>query len=141
MSSTLDDETSVRITTHRPSGHRRVPLLGEHQLDHYPEFRDFLCDTFGLDNDPFGPPGLLDIAGRCYELTFVGYSGRPFPAGLHIAALVSGLEPLDETQADYDLWAILLWLVEGVGGDWSTEALTTTGRIYRIPGALDAPTS
>jgi len=106
----------VRIVTERPAGHRSVPLLGEHQLDHYPEFREFLRDAFGLDTDPCGPPGLLNLAGRRYELTFIGQSGRPFPAGVRISALVPGLEPLDETQADLDLWAILHWLVAGVGG-------------------------
>lgn len=126
--------TEVRITDRRPAGYRRVPLLAEHQLDHYPEFRDFLRDSFGLQTDPFGPPGLLDVDGRRYELTFAGYSGRPFPAGVRVAALVDGLEPLDEAQADRDLWAILRWLVAGVGGEWTVEALDTTGRIYRIPG-------
>jgi hypothetical protein len=119
----------------RPAGHRSVPLLGEHQLDHYPEFRDFFVATFSLDTDPFGPPGLVRVGRRFYELVFVGYSGRPFPAGLRISALVPGLEPLDEEQADDDLWALLMWLVGNVGGEWTTEALATTGRIYRVRGA------
>jgi hypothetical protein len=119
----------------RPGGHRRVPLLADHQLDHYPEFRTFLASTFGLDSDPFGAPGLLSVGDRFYELIFVGYSGRPFPAGIQIAALVPGLEPLDEDQTDLDLWAVMTWLVQGVGGEWEAEALATTGLIYRIPGA------
>ena len=104
------------------------------ELDHYPEFSAFFATTFGLDSDPFGPPGLLRVDTRFYELIFVGYSSRPFPAGVQIAALVPGLEPLDEEQSDLDLWAILTWLVDGVGGEWDVEALTITGRIYRIPG-------
>jgi hypothetical protein len=123
----------VVVAVERPLGHRVVPLLGEHDLGHYPEFREFLATTFGLADDPLGAPGLLRVDDRHYELVFIGRSGRPFPAGVEIGALVPGLEPLDEAVADRDLWAILHWLVEGVDGDWSSEALTTTGRIYRIP--------
>lgn len=117
----------------RPPGHRVVPLLAEHDLGHYPEFRSFLATTFDLDSDPFGPPGLLRVDDRFYEITFVGRSGRPFPDGAEVGALVPGLEPLDETAADRAVWAILHWLVDGVGGEWTGDALTTTGRIYRIP--------
>ncbi len=122
----------------RPAGHRVVPLLAEHDLGHYREFAAFLSAAFGLDADPLGPPGLLRVSGRLYELTFVGRSGRPFPAGVEVGALVPGLEPLDDAAADRDLWAILLWLVDGVGGEWSSTALDTTGRIYRVPAALEA---
>jgi len=121
----------------RPVGHRVVPLLGEHDLGHYPEFAGFLSTAFGLAADPLGSPGLLRVSGRLYELTFVGRSGRPFPAGVEIGALVAGLEPLDETAADRDLWEVLRWLVDGVGGEWNSAALDTTGRIYRIPAALE----
>ena len=123
----------------RPAGHRVVQLLGEHDVAHYPEFRTFLSTAFALADDPLGQPGLLRVDDRYYELTFVGRSGRPFPAGVEIGALVPGLEPLDDTAADHDLWAILRWLVDGVGGDWSADALDTTGRIYRI-NAADART-
>ena len=124
----------------RPPGQRVVPLLAEHDLGHYPEFRTFLARTFGLDDDPLGAPGLLRVDDRHYELTFVGRSGRPFPAGVEIAALVRGLEPLDQTAADRDLWTILQWLVDGVGGDWNSDALIETGRIYRIPAARTTAT-
>ena len=126
---------TIVTPTERPSGHRVVPLLAEHDLGHYPEFRTFLASTFGLDDDPLGAPGLLRVDDRHYELTFVGRSGRAFPAGVEIAALVRGPEPLDQTVADRDLWTILQWLVDGVGADWGSDALTRTGRIYRIPAA------
>ena len=122
----------VHVVDQRPEGHRSVPLLEEHQLGHYPEFREFLSATFGLAADPLAAPGLLSVAGRYYELVFVGYSGRPFPAGVRIAALVPGLEPLDEQQALDDLWAIAMWLIGGVGGEWDTAALARTGKIYRL---------
>jgi hypothetical protein len=124
---------SVEIITARPPQHRAVPLIAEHQLDHYPEYRDYLRTTFDLDADPFGPPPIVAVNQRAYELTFVGRSGRPFPTGLRIAALVPGLEPLDDDVIDNDLWTILQWLVNGVGHEWTNDALTTTGQIYRIP--------
>jgi hypothetical protein len=95
----------VVVAGERPLGHRVVPLLGEHDLGHYPEFREFLATTFGLADDPLGAPGLLRVDDRPYELVFIGRSGRPFPAGVEIGALVPGLEPLDEAVADRDLWA------------------------------------
>ena len=121
----------------RPAGHRAVPLLAEPALDHYPEYAGFLATVFGLDADPFGPPGVLTVGGRPYELTFLGRSGRPFPCGVELAALVPGLEPLDTEVADRDVWAILEWVTAGVGVPWSVEALRTTGRIYRVPAAED----
>jgi 2-haloacid dehalogenase len=119
----------------RPESHRAVPLLAEPELGHYPEFREFLKGAFDLADVPVTAPGLLSVEGRLYELVFTGLSGRPFPAGVEIHALVAGLEPLDEQVADRDLWAILEWLVSRVGGDWTVDALRTTGRIYRVPTA------
>ncbi|HEY2222662.1 haloacid dehalogenase type II [Actinomycetospora sp.] len=121
----------------RPSGCRAVPLLTEPSVGHYPEFRRFLVDTFGLD-DRIGASGLLRLGDRAYELVFLGRSGQPFPSGVEIHALVPGLEPLDEDAADHDVWAILLWLTDGVDGEWSADTLATTGRVYRVPAAVEA---
>ena len=123
---------SVKKVTERPSGCRRVPVLTDPEVAHYPEFKDLLVQTFGLDEAPFGPPGLLDINGHYYELIFIGRSGQEFPAAIEIAALVKGLEPMDTRQVDKDLWEMMEWLVEGVGGRWTIEALRTTGKIYRV---------
>lgn len=123
----------VEPTRRRPAGHRAVPLLAEPEVGHYPEFREFLMEAFDIADVPMASPGLLSVEGRFYELVFTGRSGRPFPAGVEIHALVSGLEPLDEQVADRDLWAILEWLVGGVGGEWTVDAFRTTGRIYRVP--------
>ena len=79
-----------------PAGHRAIPLLAEHDLAHYPEFRDFLARTFPLDRDPFGPPGLLRVGDRTYQLVFFGRSGHAFSISVSIDALVPGLEPIDE---------------------------------------------
>lgn len=87
---------------------------------------------FGLDTDPLGAPGLVQVDERVYELVFVGRSGHPFPDGIEINALVPGVEPLDDERADAYLFAFLSWLVTAVGGEWGEEALRTTARIYRI---------
>ncbi len=123
--------TVARITE-RPSGTRSVPLLTDPDVGHYPEFAAFLAATFDLADKPLDAPGLLDVDGRVYELIFIGRSGRPFPSGVEIAALVPGLEPMNTDQTDQDLWSILEWLVAGVGKPWSVEALRTTGRIFRV---------
>lgn len=125
----------VEIIKARPANVRSVPLVADHAASHYPEFAAFFRKTFDLDANPFGPPGLLRVGDRHYELVFVGRSGKAFPVGVELNALVTGLEPLDEDVADRDLWAILRWLVDGVGGEWSSAALDTTGQIYRVPAA------
>ncbi|HAI99286.1 MAG TPA: hypothetical protein DCL97_01320 [Dehalococcoidia bacterium] len=107
-------------------------MLTDPDVGHYPEFAAFLVATFDLMDKQLEAPGLLDVDGRVYELIFIGRSGRPFPVGVEIAALAPGLEPLDTSQTDQDLWAILEWLVAGVGKPWSVEDLRTTGRIYRV---------
>lgn len=123
---------SVKKITARPTGFRSVPVLTDPDVAHYPEFKDFLVKAFDLDEDPLAAPGLLDVNGRCFELIFVGRSGQAFPAAIEIAALVEGLEPMDTRQTDNDLWEIMEWLVEGVGGRWSIDALRTMGKIYRV---------
>ena len=115
-----------------PMGSRRVPLLDEPALDHYPEFGAFLAGFFGLADDPFGPAPVVGVDGRAYELVFVGRSGRPFPCGVEVSALVEGLEPLDEERADDDLYRLLAWLFEQVGPPWSAAGLEQTARIFRV---------
>jgi hypothetical protein len=66
-------------------------------------------------------------------LVFVGRSGEPFPSGLEVYAIVQALEPLDDTAVDRDLWAILSWMVSGVGAPWTVEDLHATDCLYRIP--------
>lgn len=122
---------TVEPTASRPERHRSVPVLSEHDLGHYPEFAEFFTRTFDLRADPLRPPGLLRVGERIYELVFVGRSGRPFPAAVEINALVPGLEPL-HGDVEADLWDILRWLLDGVGGEWTAEDLDLTGRIYRL---------
>jgi hypothetical protein len=70
-----------------------------------------------------------------YALVFLGRSGEPFPSGLEVYAIVDALEPLDDAAVDSDLWAILGWMIDGVGAPWSIKDLQETGRLYRIPAA------
>jgi hypothetical protein len=125
--------SSVRRVARPESPMRSVPLLSEHNLGHYPEFRQFFRDEFGLASAPFAAPPVLAAGQGLYELVFVGYSGQPFPAGVEINALVPGLEPLDEDAADAALGSILLWLVDNLGGDWTADGLQTVAKIYRVP--------
>ena len=122
----------VERISERPCNSRSVPVLTDPGIDHYPEFAAFLSATFGLEQKPLEAPGLLAVDGRPYELIFIGRSGRPFPSGVEISALVAGLEPMDTEQTDKDLWAILEWLIEGVGEPWTVADLRTTAQIYRV---------
>jgi hypothetical protein len=62
-----------------------------------------------------------------YSLVFVGRSGEPFPDGLEIYAIVDALEPLSDTELDIDLWALIRWMIAGIGGEWRVEDLDATG--------------
>jgi hypothetical protein len=115
-------------------GLRRALVLAEDRIGHYPEFRRFFADTFELDRRGLSEPGYVAApSGTCYALVFIGRSGEPFPAGVEIHALVPALGPIDEALVDRDLWAILTWMIAGVGGDWTVRDLEATGRLYRIP--------
>jgi hypothetical protein len=116
---------------------RRVHVLREDRLAHYPEFRAFFVRMFALDDLAMNRPGYLrGPSGNAYELIFLGRSGERFPSGVEIYALVEALEPMDETAVDSDLWQILRWMFAGVGGEWSVDTLDETGRLYRIPAAI-----
>lgn len=118
-------------------GMRLAFVLTEDRIGHYPEFRDFFIRTFDLDRVGLAKPGyVVAPSGLSYAMVFIGRSGEPFPAGLEIYAVVPELEPLDESSVDRDLWAILRWMIEGVGGKWSVADLDATGRLLRIPAAL-----
>jgi len=118
------------------AGKRRAFALAEDRVGHYPEFRDFFERTFNLKRVGLARPGYVAApSGRTYELVFLGRSGEPFPSGIEIYAIVDALEPLDDAVLDRDLWAILRWMIAGVGAPWTVEDLDATGRLYRIPAS------
>src|ERR1700730_2649729 len=119
------------------AGKRLAFALAEERLGHYPEFRDFFTRTFQLDRVGLSEPGYLRApSGASYALVFIGRSGEPFPSGLEIYALIAALEPWDEDIVDRDLWAILRWMIDGVGAPWSLADLDATGKLYRIPACV-----
>ena len=121
-------------------GKRLAFVLAEDRLGHYAEFRDFFVRAFDLDRIGLARPGFLRVAsGGSYALVFIGRSGEAFPSGVEIHAIVPALEPLEEAVVDRDLWAILHWIIDGVGGAWTVEALQETGRLFRIPLAMEEP--
>jgi hypothetical protein len=129
--------TAVRIIEQPDLGDaRRAFVLAEHRIGHYPEFRNFFGNRFDLDRIGLARPGYVAApSGLVYELVFIGRSGEAFPAGVEIYAIVPALEPLDDAVVDRDLWAILRWMIDGVGGDWTVGDFDATGRLYRLPAA------
>lgn len=116
------------------AGKRRAFVLAEDRVGHYAEFRDFFVRTFALDRRGLAEPGYVAApSGMVYALVFIGRSGEPFPAGVELHALVEALEPFDESAVDRDVWAILRWMIEGVGPPWTVADLDATGKLYRIP--------
>jgi hypothetical protein len=129
--------TDVTVIPPPPlDGSRRALVLAEDRIGHYPEFRRFFAATFDLDRKGLAEPGYVAApSGLAYALVFIGRSGEPFPAGVEIYALPPALEPLDGAAVDRDLWAILRWMIAGVGGDWTVRDLEATGRLFRVPAA------
>lgn len=112
---------------------RRAFVLAEDRVAHYPEFAAFFRAAFDLDAVGLATPGYVEApSGGLYAFVFVGRSGEPFPAGVEVYALVEALEPLDDAAVDCDLWAILRWMIAGVGGAWTVDALDATGRLYKL---------
>jgi hypothetical protein len=122
----------------RTADARRVFVMVEERLGHYSGFRETLVTAFGLTaaHADGGAPGYFRApSGREYEVVFLGRSGQRFPSGLEIHALVPGFEAIDPEAADEDIWRFLEWLVPRVGGEWTLEALRSTGKVYKIPWA------
>jgi hypothetical protein len=118
------------------SGKRFAFALAEDRVGHYPEFQTFFTRTFDLDRKGLSEPGFVRApSGLPYALIFIGRSGEPFPSGVEISAVVDALEPIDGEMLDRDLWAVLRWMIAGVGGAWTVEDLDRTGRLYRVPAA------
>jgi hypothetical protein len=121
------------------AGMRLGFVLAEDRLGHYPEFREFFVRTFHLDRVGLARPGHVQApSGAVYALIFIGRSGEAFPSGVELHAIVPALEPFVETVVDQDLWSIMHWMIEGIGGKWTTAALEATGRLFRIPASMDA---
>jgi hypothetical protein len=120
-------------------GYRRELVLTETKLGHYDEFRQFFRHELNLrPEDVDGGENLFFKAesGRIYELIFVGKTGLLYPAGLEICLLVLDIDPLPaEDEIDQDLWEFLQWMIGGVGGEWTLEALESTGYLYKVPFA------
>jgi len=120
-------------------GKRKALVLAEDRVGHYPEFREFFVQQFSLDANGLPRPGYVRApSGMIYALVFIGRSGEPFPDGLEIYALPDALEPLNVADVDADLWALLRWMVAGVGGEWRVEDLDATGRLYQLSVAESA---
>jgi hypothetical protein len=87
-----------------------------------------------LDRIGLAEPGYVQApSGLAYAFVFIGRSGEPFPSGVEVYAVIDALEPVDEGVLDNDLWAILGWMISGVGEPWTVGDLQETGRLYRIP--------
>jgi hypothetical protein len=115
-------------------GKRLALVLTEDRVGHYPEFRDYFVRTFALDRIGLAEPGYVQApSGLAYAFVFIGRSGEPFPSGVEVYAVTDALEPVDEGVLDNDLWAILGWMISGVGEPWTVGDLQETGRLYRIP--------
>jgi hypothetical protein len=120
-------------------GKRKALVLAEDRVGHYPEFREFFVRRFSLDANGLSRPGYVRApSGMIYALVFIGRSGEPFPDGLEIYALPDALEPLSDADVDADLWALLRWMIAGVGGEWRIEDLDATGRLYQLSVAASA---
>ena len=115
-------------------GKRKALVLAEDRVGHYPEFREFFVRRFSLETNGLSQPGYVRApSGMIYSLVFVGRSGEPFPDGIEIYTLADALEPLSEGDVDTDLWALLRWMIDGIGGKWKVEDLDATGRLYQLP--------
>src|SRR5271169_1992014 len=120
-------------------GKRTALVLAEDRIGHYPEFREFFVRRFSLDTGGLLRPGYVRApSGMIYSLVFVGRSGEPFPDGIEIYALADALEPLNQEDIDTDLWALLRWMIAGVGNEWRVEDLDATGRLYQLSVAASA---
>ena len=75
---------TVEIFEQIPEGLRRVPILTEPSIGHYPEFRNFLKKVFDLEQNNFKAPCVLRVNQYLYEFIFHWEIGRRISAALKL---------------------------------------------------------
>lgn len=99
----------------------------------YPEFGEFLKRELERAG---GSLYFKGVSGMVYRL---GRLQSREAGGLHgieiCVRLSSAGQTLGADSVDLDLWPLMEWIIDGVGGEWSAEALEKVGAVYRIPGA------
>ena len=116
------------------AGSLEVRVLLEQTPDHYPEFQSF------LEKELQKGGGDLFFRGESGSVYHVGWLKEPGLRGIEICIRKkTDHQILTPEQVDTDLWPFFLWLIRGVGGDWTLDALRETGSIYKAPGAQREP--
>jgi hypothetical protein len=122
------------------TGKRLAFALAEDRIGHYAEFRAYFVRIFDLDRIGLAEPSFVQTSsGLTFALVFIRRSGEPFPSGVEVYAVVDALEPIDDSVLDSGIWAILCWMIEGVGAPWTRHDLEVTGgyigfrRLWRAP--------
>lgn len=111
------------------AGSMEVRVLLEQTPEHYPEFQAF------LENELQRGGGELFFRGESGSAYRVGWLKDTRLRGIEVCVRKeTGDQALGSQHVDADLWLFLEWLVRGVGGDWTLEALRETGAIYNAPG-------
>jgi hypothetical protein len=95
-------------------------VLCEQSPGHYPEFLVALRAELGAG----GARVFRAASGGTYRLRLT--------ADEHAVVERAG-EPGPAEEVDRDLWPLLEWLVDIVGGEWTRAALRSTGSLYRAP--------
>jgi hypothetical protein len=54
---------------------------------------------------------------------------------LHLPRFYWGLPRKNAPNVDADLWALLQWMIAGVGGEWRVEDLDATSSLYQVSAA------
>jgi hypothetical protein len=113
-------------------GDKEERVLLEQTPGHYPEFDAFLSGELERGG------GALFFRGDSGTAYRVGWAdkGPTELGGVEICVRVFEGKPVVAPETiDLDLWPFFEWLVAGVGGEWTLDALRKTGAIYRVPGA------
>ena len=109
----------MKLKFRKPRGEDWTEVLREQRPGHYPEFLS-----------------ALEAKLKGNSLGFAGSSGAQYRLRLsHDPHLIieRAEGPGQPDTLMTDLWPLLEWLIEEVGGDWKLNALRRTGSIYHAP--------
>jgi len=122
----VDQETADR------AGTKEELVLREQAPAHYPEFLNFLNSKLSQDH---GNLFFRAPSGNIYVVRLVSDEVTPPRHEILILVRKGDDTEIGDENVNQELWPFLEWLLEGVGGEWTVNALRQTASIYRIPGA------